>query len=401
MKRMVTVTVLSALLALACAFGLSRTVWREEAQRSVKVGFVHVDDAANAYTENFISAAENAEHVLGDRLEIVHKYNIPADGAEKALRELADAGCELIFSTSAGYSDAAKTFASEHPEIEVCQATGSNANDEPLVSNYHTFMGEIYEGRYAAGVVAGMKLQELIADGEADEDNAKVGYVTAFANAEVISGYTAFILGVRSVVPQALMEVVCTNTWSNYSLEKMATRKLIEDGCKVISQHTDTYGPAVACEESAAKGKRVYHVGYNSSMVDVAPNTSLTSCRINWSPYIITAIQAVLKGRRIEDCLTGSVHIHGNDAGAGFAGGWVEMLELNEEIAPDGTTKALTAVMDQLKKGRIEVFKGDYIGMDPTDHTDTIDLREGYTENADASAPSFHYNLRGVIITAK
>lgn len=395
MKRTLAITTLAvSLLAVLCAFALHATVLREQEPKSVKVGFVYIGDAAGAYTQNFLTAAENVEHKYGESVEVLEKYNIPRQDEAEALQQLLDAGCELIFATSADYAETTKLYAQQNPDVQFCQAAASNANTEPVLDNYHTFMGEIYEGRYATGVVAGLKLQQLIDSGEITAGEAKVGYVAAHENAEVISGYTAFFLGVRSVVPQATMEVLYTDAWGSYADEKLAAQRLIERGCVILSQHSDTRGPAVACEETDASTV-IYHVGYNRSMTDVAPSTSLTSCRINWTPYIVSAVGAVLDEKPIESSL--NAHIHGHDAGGGFAEGWVEMLELNDSIAPEGTTTRLGEVIEQFKKGKIDVFSGNYTGVDPFDPADTIDLNSGYTENADSSAPTFHYVLKDVI----
>ena len=142
-------------------------------------------------------------------------------------------------------------LAPEYPNIQFCQTSYMDMNGKTVPDNYHTFKGEAYQGRYVSGIAAGMKINQMIADGVITEDQALVGFVAAFPTSEVISGYTAFLLGVRSVVPKALMRVRYTETWSSYALEKSAAQKLIEDGCVVISQHTDTIGPAIACEEAA------------------------------------------------------------------------------------------------------------------------------------------------------
>ena len=255
-------------------------------------------------------------------------------------------------------------------------------------------MGEIYEGRYISGVIAGMKLKEMIDEGVITVDQAKVGYVAAYPYAEVISGYTAFLLGVRSQVPEATMDVKYTYTWSSYNIEKNCAEELIARGCVILSQHSDTTGPAVACEEMFAE-KAVYHVGYNQSMIDIAPTTSLISARINWEPYMVSACEAVLENKKIEKCVKGQVH--GNDIGAGFEEGWVEMLELNSLVAAKGSDEKIEELKEEFRKGKIEVFKGDYTGVNPDDPNDTYDLNKGYKENSEHSAPTFHYVLQNVI----
>ena len=255
-------------------------------------------------------------------------------------------------------------------------------------------MGEIYQGRYISGVAAGMKLAELIENGEITVEQARIGYIGAFPYAEVISGYTAFFLGVQSVVPEVTMKVIYTNSWGDYSLEKHTAERLIEEGCVVIAQHSDTTGPAVACEEQSSRYK-VFHIGYNQSMTDVAPTTSLISSRINWQNYIVSATDAVLRGKSIESVVKGNVH--GNDVSGGIRENWVQMLKLNDTIAAKGTQKKINELIDKFKKGKVDVFKGDFIGVNPEDENDIYDLSDGYTENRNSSAPTFHYVLKDVI----
>ena len=288
-----------------------------------------------------------------------------------------------------------KTYAEAYPDIQFCQATCANANTDPVLSNYHTFMGAIYQGRYISGVVAGMKLAELIDDGRINADEAKVGYVGAYPYAEVISGYTAFFLGVRSVVPEATMTVRYTNTWDDYILEKKCAKDLINEGCIILSQHSDTTGPAVACEETD-KDREVYIASYNQSMADVAPTTYLTGCKINWIPYMCEAVDAVVNERDIEQTVNGNVN--GRDIGAGFDEGWVEMLELNEVVAADGTAEKVDELVEGFQSGNIHVFQGNYTGVNPDDPDDTYDLNNEYIENKNCSAPTFAYILKDVIV---
>lgn len=371
--------------------------WKMENEsrvESVKVGFVYVGDEGNAYTGNFIKAQRDIVEEFNDSVEICTRENVSEGTEEKSLRELIDEGCDIIFATSYGYGQTVKKLAQEYPNIQFCQATCSDANEEPVLGNYHTFMGHIYEGRYVSGVVAGIKLKELIDNGEITSEEAKIGYVAAFPYAEVISGYTAFLLGVRKVVPEAMMEVRYTNTWGNYAIEKKVAKKLIEDGCVIISQHSDTAGPAVACEEENGEHV-VYHVGYNTSMIDVAPTTSLISSRINWSPYMVGAVRAMFEEKKIESVVEGTVN--GNDVGAGFKLKWVQMLGLNETILPEGTKQKMEEIIAGLDGNASEIYKGNYIGVNPFDENDTYDLSNGYNENANCSAPMFNYVLKDVI----
>jgi basic membrane protein A len=269
-------------------------------------------------------------------------------------------------------------------------------NGQTVPANYHTFKGEAYQGRYVSGIAAGMKIDQMISEGLITKDQALVGFVAAFPTSEVISGYTAFLVGVRSVVPEAVMRVCYTNTWSSYAQEKSAAEHLINDGCVIISQHTDTIGPAIACEETA-ESQSVFFVGYNQSMSEVAPATSLVTSRICWEPYIIAATDAVMFNKSIESKVSARI-IRGSDVSAGFENGWVEMIDLNLQVAAPGTQEAMDNAIAQFKKGTCDfVFKGEYTGVDPNNPSDTIDLRNGYIENANTSFPTFHYILKDVI----
>ena len=374
--------------------GVYSVYTEDDERRQITVGFVYVDDASTAYTGNFIKGQTAIENLFTRDIKTIERYNVPEGGEQAVLQELVDAGCELIFTTSYGYSKGTKEFAAKHPQVQFCQATGDNANDAPIVENYHTFMGEIYQGRYVTGVVAGRKLQSLIEEGFLTKEQAKVGYIGAYPYPEVISGYTAFLLGVRSVVPTAVMTVRYTNTWNNYMLEKKCAKELIDEGCVIISQHSDTAGPAVACEETDSS-QTVYMVGYNHSMVDVAPTTYLTGCKINWAPYMEAAVRAVMNHKPIEEYVKGQVW--GQDASGGFVEGWVEMLELNRSVATIGAQEIVDETVEALKNDEIQVFKGDYIGVNPNDENDTYDLTAGFEENANSSAPAFGYILKDVI----
>lgn len=352
-----------------------------------KVGFVYIGDDSEAYTANFIAAQTAIEEEFGNTVETMAKYNVAEDAIEDPLVELCEAGCDIIFTTSFGYGETAKELAAQYPDIQFCQATCANADEE--TANYHTYMGTIYQGRYVAGIVAGMKLKELIDNGTITEDKAKIGYVAAYPYAEVISGYTSFFLGVRSVVPTATMEVNYTNSWGDYDTEKTMATAMIEDGCVIISQHSDTEGPAEACEDASKNGTTVFHVGYNQSMVDIAPNTSLISSRMDYAPYEISAVQAVKDGTTIDP-----------DTWAGFDKGWVAMTDLNTAIAAEGTQEAMDEAINAFKDGSMtatDVFKGDYKGTNPSDKNDVIDLNEGFAENSTQSAPAFSYVLDDVI----
>ena len=358
----------------------------------VKVGFIYENDESTPYTYNFFLAEQALKKEYGERVEILSRSNVREAETEEPLRELVDRGCQIVFINS--YSEQVEKVAAECPRVQFCQVSFRSVPNEKAPENYHTFKGRVYEGRYISGIVAGMKLREMISQGVIQPGEAVVGYVGAYGTEEVVSGFTAFLLGVRSVVPEATMRVRYTGTWSSFAAEKACAKALIDEGCVIISQHSDTIGPAIACEEAVSR-KKVYHVGYNQNMIDAAPYTSLISTRINWTPYIINAVGAVLSSKPIEKYVDATAF--GRDMSAGFEKNWVELLELNKTIAAEGTQARIDQAMEAFRKNQLEVFRGNYIGVNPDSPADTIDLNQGYAENKFSSSPSFHYILKDVI----
>ncbi len=325
--------VLSLMLCLTAVSALA-----SESETKVKIGFIFLHDENSTYDLNFLNAAKEACEKLG--VEYVLRTNV-AEGQEcyDAAADLADEGCNIIFADSFGHESFMIEAAKEFPEVEFCHATGTKAHTENL-ENYHNAFATIYEGRYMAGVAAGMKLNEMIANGEFTADEAKVGYVGAYPYAEVKSGYTSFFLGLRSVCPSATMEVTFTNSWYDEALEKEGAQMLIQNGCKLISQHADSMGAPTACEVAG-----VPNVSYNGSTVSACPNTFIVSSRINWAPYFEYIITAVEKGEKIATDWTGTV-----------ATGSVELSDVNEAAAAKGTLEALAQVKADLESGAVKVF---------------------------------------------
>ena len=311
------------------------------AASDLKVGFIFLHDENSTYDLNFMNGAKEACANLGlSDDQVIFRTNIP-EGQEcyDAAAELADAGCNVIFADSFGHEDFMIQAAKEFPEVQFCHATGTKAHTEGL-ANYHNAFASIYEGRYLAGVAAGLKLNEMIANGEFTEDEAKIGYVGAFTYAEVVSGYTSFFLGARSVCPTATMEVTFTGSWYDETAEKEAANKLIGNGCKLISQHADSMGAPTACETAG-----VPNVSYNGSTEAACPNTFIVSSRINWAPYYEYAITAVMNGETIDADWTGTL-----------ATGSVVLTDINTAVAAEGTAEAIAEVTAKLESGELQVF---------------------------------------------
>ncbi len=397
MKRVYVTTALTCLGVLAVLVICLRLLNFSSGKDELTVGFIYDNDESTGYTYNFSLARDAVERKYGDKVTILTCSNVLDDEMEEPLRDLAEQGCDVIFFN--GYSSLVRELAPDYPKVQFCQTSYMDMSDQTVPENYHTFKGEAYQGRYVSGLVAGLKIRQMISEGTITEDQALVGFVAAFPTSEVISGYTAFLLGVRSVVPSAVMQVSYTETWSSYVLEKEAAEKLIDNGCVIISQHTDTIGPAIACESAYEHGK-VYFVGNNMSMSEVAPFSSLVTTRICWEPYVLSAVEAVMADKSIESVVTG--HVHGHDVSAGFEKGWVEIIDLNQQVAAPKTQKAIDNVVEQFRRGYSNfVFRGNYVGVDPDDPSNVLDLNEGYKENENTSYPTFSYVLKDVITIVK
>ena len=393
MKRIYITTVLTCAVILAALICIFRVLNLNGGRDHLTVGFIYDNDESTPYTYNFSLAKDAVEKKYGERVDILTCSNVLDDEMEEPLRELAEQGCDIIFFN--GYSEIVMQLAPEYPNIQFCQTSYMDMSEQKVPANYHTFKGEAYQGRYVSGIAAGKKLEQMIAEGTITEDQAILGFVAAFPTSEVISGYTAFLLGARSVVPQTVMRVSYTHTWSSYAEEKSAAQQLIDDGCVILSQHTDTIGPAIACEE-ASESQPVYFVGYNQSMSEVAPAASLVTSRICWEPYILSAVEAMLRDKEIESVVSGQ--IHGSDVSGGFEYGWVEMDDLNQQVAAPGTQEAMDKAIARFKRGDDEfVFKGEYTGVNPENPEDTCDLRNGYVENEKTSYPMFRYILKDIV----
>lgn len=347
----------------------------------LKVGFIYIgDESDEGWTYNHIAGQKKMEETYGDKVKSICKYNVKEDSSViDAIDELAGEGCKIIFATSFGYEQYIEEVAGDYPDVIFCHCSGYQCAKDDY-ENTNNYFAEIYQGRYLAGVVAGMKLNELIKDGKITADKAKVGYVGAYPFAEVISGYTAWYLGVASVCPEATMEVVYANSWGDYETEYQCALSLIDDGCVIVSQHSDTTGPAAACE--TVEG--VYHVGYNTDMTDVGPTSTLVSSHINWGVFVTDAVGKVLDGKEIAQ-----------DNWGGTPDGWVSLVGMNEDLLAEGTQDMVKELEAKLADGSLSIFSGNYTGTNS--NGDTIDLSTPYIENATQSSPTFDYVLDNVI----
>ena len=365
----------------------------EPAADAMKVGLICLHDENSTYDLNFINAFNESCKKLG--VEGIVKTNVP-EGQEcyDTAGELVDEGCTVIFADSFGHEDFMIQAAKEYPDVQFCHATGTKAHTEGL-ANYHNAFAAIYEGRFLAGVAAGMKLNEIKEAGNLKGDVPKMGYVGAFTYAEVVSGYTSFYLGAKSVCPDVVMDVTFPGSWYDETAEKEGATNLINGGCDLISQHADSMGAPTACENAG-----IPDVSYNGSTVDACPNTFIVASKINWSPYYEYVINAVQNGETMEPDWTGTI-----------ATGSVELTEVNEQAAAPGTVEKLEEVKAGLEDGSIHVYdtstftvegaaldsyKAD-VDTDPAYEGDTEVISDGYFHESEyRSAPYFDLQIDGI-----
>lgn len=359
----------------------------------MKVGFICLHDENSTYDKNFITAAQEACKELG--VECVLKTNIPeSNECYDAAADLADSGCSIVFADSFGHEDFMIKAAKEFTDVQFCHATGTKAHTEG-VKNFHNAFASIYEGRYLAGIAAGLKLNEMIKDGKIKAEEAKIGYVGAFTYAEVISGYTSFFLGARSICESATMEVQFTGSWYDEAKEKEAAQKLINNKCVLISQHADSMGAPTACENAG-----VPNVSYNGSTQAACPNTFIVSSRINWAPYYKYIIECVKDGKEIDTDWTGTI-----------ATDSVVLTDVNAKAAAAGTDEEIAKVKEELTSGKrhvfdintftvdgkkVESYKAD-VDTDANFEKDTEVVKDGYFHESESrSAPYFDLRIDGI-----
>ena len=393
MKKLLSVVLMAALLVSALA-GCSAAGGKDD----FKVGFIFLHDENSTYDKNFLDAANAAAKAMGlTEEQVMIKTNIPeSNECYEAAAELVDAGCDVIFADSLGHESYILQAAQEFPEVQFCHATGTMAHTAG-VKNFHNAFASIYEGRFLAGVAAGMKLNEMIENGTITADQAKMGYVGAYPYAEVKSGYTSFYLGAKYICPSVTMDVRFTNSWFDIAAEKEAAISLINDGCVLVSQHADSEGAPKACEEN-----NVPNVAYNISTISIAPTTALISSKIDWQPYMELMIKATKEGTEIPVDYCGTIKT-----------GSVKLTELNAACAAAGTQEKIDEVKALIESGELKVFDTATFTKDGaalTSYLADVDTDDAFTpdteviaggafeESKHRSAPYFDVDIDGITL---
>ena len=398
MKK-ILVAILTVCMAVMCFAGCGGGEDKKggKAEDKIKVGFIFLHDEKSTYDLNFMNAAKKAQEnlKLSDD-QVIFKYPVEEGQAcYDAAADLVDQGCDLIFADSFGHEQWLIKAANDFKNVQFCHATGTKAHTEKL-ANFHNAFATIYEGRYLAGIVAGLKLNEMIKEGKITAEQAVMGYVGAFPYAEVKSGYTAFYLGAKSVCPSVTMKVDFTQAWYSVDDERDVANSLMDQGCVLISQHADSMGAPTACETAG-----VPNISYNGSTISACPNTFIVSSRINWEPYFEYMIKCVKDGKEID-----------TDWCKGISEGSVELTDINEKVAAKGTKEAIEKAEEEFKAGTLHVFDLSTFTVDgkkvADDHKadvdtdekytpDTVVIKDGYfAESTFRSAPYFDLKIDGI-----
>lgn len=341
MKKNFKLLALVLVIALALSVMIATVACNDKEKEGIKIGLICLHDENSTYDKNFIDAfkAVQEKYGLSDEQVLIATGIDESEACYQKAAELAEAGCDIIFADSFGHEPHMIRAAKEFPNVQFCHATGTMAHTEKL-PNYANAFASIYEGRYLAGVAAGMKMNEMIAAGKFTADQAKMGYVGAWTYAEVISGYTSYFLGARSVCPTATMEVTFTGSWYDETMEREAANQLIGRGCKLISQHADSMGAPNACEEAL-----VPNVSYNGSTAAACPNTFIISSRIDWAPYYSYVIDQVQAGEKVATDWVGTLE-----------NGGVKLTDLGAKAPAEGTAAKIAEIKGKLISGEIHVF---------------------------------------------
>ena len=402
MKKLFS-TLLSATMILTlagCSNGGKTSAFTGTDDKTYTVGMVCIGNAEMAYDRNFYNAADAAKEILADKginIEWKYTYDHPeGDPVAADCTEFGEDGAIAVFLNSYGMENAMLTVAGDYPETVFASLTNEGSKSDDLDNTVNAFPS-IFEGRYLTGIAAGMKLNEMIENGEITEDEAVLGYVGAYTYAEVVSGYTSFYLGAKSVCPSATMLVEFIGSWGDPAMEATTAEHLIDQGAVVISQHSDSTTPATKCQE-----KGVYHIGYNIDMSDVAPEASIVSSTIDWTNYFVYVIETIVNGGTVDQ----------DYMNHGIKEGDIKLTALNEEVAAAGTAEAIEAAKQDIVDGKLHVFDTStftvggkevteaYLDMNADFTPDDVNaISDGYYhESVYKSAPNFDLRIDGITL---
>ena len=386
MKNKKALIAILAVLVVIAAVLLIWQPWKTEEKADetakVKLGVILLHDEDSTYDNNFINGVKDAQKKLGlSDDDVIIKRNIPeSNECYEAAKDLVDEGCTIVFADSFGHESFMIQAAKDFPNVDFCHATGTMSHTEKL-TNYHNAFAAIYEGRYLAGVAAGLKLNEIKEAGNLKGEVPMMGYVGAFTYAEVVSGYTSFYLGAKSVCPDVIMKVQFTGSWYDEKEEKAAAEALIAAGADLISQHADSMGAPTACENAG-----IPDVSYNGSTVESCPNTFIVASRIDWAPYFEYIVNQKKAGEAIDTDWIGTI-----------ATGSVVLTDVNEKAAAAGTVDKIAEIKAQFEAGKLHVFDTATEGFITVDgaaldsYKADVDTDEAYTADTEVVADGYFH----------
>ena len=310
---------LAAMTACAIALALPAAA-QPKAGEPLKIGFVYVSPIGDAgWTFQHDTGRKEMEKALGGKVTTKYIESVPEGAdAERVIRELAQSGHQLIFTTSFGYMNPTIKVAGTFPKTMFEHATGYKS-----AKNVGTYNARFYEGRYLAGIVAGYMTKTNTA-----------GYVAAFPIPEVVQGINAFEQGMRSVNPKAEVKVIWVNSWFDPGREREAANTLISQGADVLTHHTDSTAVVQAAEE---KGK--YAFGYHSDMSKYGPKAQLSATTHQWGAFYTRIANEVLAGTWKPVSVWG-----------GLKDGMIKLGPINPAVPKD--------VVDLVQKAEKEIIAG-------------------------------------------
>ena len=335
MKKFLIAGLMAALVLSACTgkAKVSGKAGEKPNKENLRVGFVYI---GSIHDEGYTQAHDKGRlglEKMGIKCDFVENVPENAD-CEKAIRDLIDQGCNVIYTNSFGFMDWTLKAANDFPNVYFAHCSGYKRAD-----NMSTFFGKIYQARYLAGIAAGYKTTAK-----------KIGYVAAYPIPEVIRGINAFTLGVQSVCPEATVEVIWTSTWYDPAVEKQGAIELLNKGCDVIAQHQDTTAPQIAAQERGA-----FAIGYNTSTANAAPRAYLTAPLFHWEIFYVDDVLHIING-------TWESRAYWE----GFSNGTVTLDALTDNNDPR-TVLTVDLMRSKITSGEFEPFTGPIYNQDGTE----------------------------------
>lgn len=370
----------------------------EQRKSSLKIGLILSGDDTDVYSKLHYDGLTSAVDKIGLKKDkLIVKSKVSEEQCYETAIALVDDGCTLIFAAGDKFEDYIVQAATEKTDVQFCYADGKQSNTNGL-KNYHNYGISTFESRYLTGVIAGMKLNEMIKNGEIVDSQAKIGYVGSVAGSQSRSDYTAFFLGVKSVCNGVTMEVQYSGLSNSANLERIAANALMANGCIMIAQQGYLNGAAETCEKN---GK--YFIGCDSSATDKAPKFSVTSTQIDLTPCYSYAIETYIKDGHLPTSWCNGI----KDDAVSFAE--INTAAFSSEESAKAAEEKAEQVKSSIKEGKLHIFNTSKWTIDnkKVTSTGTSDfqmlyngteyIKDGYfAEGEIVSYPQFDFVIDGI-----